>query len=219
MSERKNPRQCSEELRIGSSGVPLALAPDLYRKVLINREQLKKACEQLQLSRYVGMRMVKFMRRHGLPSRDRLICLSIGYPDRTFAEIASAFGVSVDYVAQVEARTAELRRAEPLSSELWEDICEDTPTQQQLADAAAKVREKWSSDELVQRQVFGSPAAGPRSRAGVGGQPTHRGPRGGARRETDHSRPQPARGFLPHPGLHSGRPVGDKSPRPDVYLP
>jgi hypothetical protein len=177
--------------------------------VIINREQLKKVCNDLDLSQEVGKRMAMMLRRHDLPSRDRLICLSIGYPDRSLAEIAAAFGVSVDYVANVSARAADLRREEPLSSELWEDICEKTPTPGQLAIAAEKVREKWSSDELVQRQVHGSLTAGPRSRAGVGGRPSHRGPSSGPRREANPARPQPARGFLPDPGLRGDDAAGD----------
>lgn len=209
MTDPRKPRRFCEELRVGSAGVPLAVAPDLYRRVVINREQLKKVCADLELSQEVGKRMAMMLRRHDLPSRDRLICLSIGYPDRSLAEIAAAFNVSVDYVANVSARAADLRREEPLSSELWEDVCEKTPTPEQLAQAAAKVREKWSSDELVQRQVFGSASSGPRSRAGVGGRPTHRGPSSGPRRETNPAFPQPARGFLPDPGLCCDDPVGD----------
>lgn len=155
-----------EELRIGSSGVPLALAPDLYRTVVINRQPVKRTARTMGLSADVAMRMVMLMRRHGVPSTDRLILLSVGYPDRTYAEIAAAFRVTVDHVNDCVLRMSSIRRAEPLSTELWEDITETTMSRDEIARRAAEVR-RWH--ELDKREVPGRAVGRPLRRANMGG--------------------------------------------------
>jgi len=167
-----------EELRTGASGVPLALAPDLHRMVIVNGLPLLKTARELGLSTDVARRMLTMLRRHKLPSRDRLILLSIGYPDRTYAEIAAAFGVTVDHVNAVVLRASSMRRKEPLSTELWEDITEKTMTQDELYTRAAEVRRL---NELEQREVPKGLVGRSPGRAGVGGlcqkQRRRRGPR------------------------------------------
>jgi hypothetical protein len=64
------------ELRVGSGGVPLAVAPVLHRRVVINQEPPRRVWGQLELSEEVGRRMTRLLRRHGLPSGKRLIVLS-----------------------------------------------------------------------------------------------------------------------------------------------
>lgn len=157
---------CGDELRIGSAGVPLALAPDLYRTVVINRQPVKKTARILGLSSDVAMRMVALMKRHGVPSQDRLILLSVGYPDRTYAEIAAAFRVTVDHVNDCVLRMSSIRRAEPLSTELWEDITEQTMPQDEISRRAAEVRR---CNELDKREVPGRPVGRPPRGAHLGG--------------------------------------------------
>ena len=169
---------CGEELRTGCSGVPLAVADDLNRRVLVNKEPPRSTARDLGLSVDVATRMLGLLRKHKLPSRDRLILLSIGYPDRTYAEIAAAFRVTVDHVADVASRASSLRRAEPLSTELWEDYTPKTMTQAEIYARAAEVRRR---NELDKRGVPEGAAGCPPCRAGLGGlgprQRRRRGPR------------------------------------------
>ena len=171
---------CGEELRIGSSGVPLALAAALHRMAIINKQPPKRTARELGLSVDVALRMIGLLRRHGLPSTDRLILMSVGYPDRTYAEIAAAFRVTVDHVNDVVLRASSLRRAEPLSTELWEDITEKTMTQDELYARAAEVRR---CNELDKREVPGGPEGCPQGRARVGGLSPRLRRRRGARQE------------------------------------
>jgi hypothetical protein len=145
---------CGEELRTGASGVPLALAEDLHRDVLINGLPPRKTAMAMGLSDHVAMRMLTLMKRHGVPSVNRRILLSVGYPDRTYAEIAAAFRTTVDHVNEVVLRASSLRRAEPLSTELWEDITEKTMMPDEVYSRAAEVRRL---NELDKREVPGGP--------------------------------------------------------------
>lgn len=167
-----------EELRTGASGVPLALAPDLQRMVIVNRLAPRKVARDLGIAGDVALRILKLLKRHGLPSTDRLILLSIGYPDRTYAEIAAAFHTTVDHVNDVVLRASSLRRAEPLSTERWEDFTDDTITQDELYARAAEVRRL---NELDQREVPCRPVGCAPGREGLGGfgprQRSRRGPR------------------------------------------
>lgn len=167
-----------EELRTGASGVPLALAPDLQRMVIVNRQTPRRVARDLGIAGDVALRILKLLRRHGLPSTDRLILLSVGYPDRTHAEIAAAFRTTVDHVNDVVLRASSLRRAEPLSTERWEDFTDDTMTPDELYARAAEVRRL---NELDQREVSGRPVGCAPGRKGLGGfgqrQRSRRGPR------------------------------------------
>jgi hypothetical protein len=165
---------CAEELRTGASGVPLALAEDLHRDVLINGLPPRKTAAAMGLSDHVAARMLKLMRRHGVPSVNRRILLSVGYPDRTYAEIAAAFRTTVDHVNEVVLRASSLRRAEPLSTELWEDITEKTMMPDELYARAAEVRRL---NELDKREVPGAAggcAPGGESLGGFGTRPWSR---------------------------------------------
>lgn len=175
-----------DELRTGAAGVPLALAADLYRSVVVNRQQPRKVAKDMGLSVDVASRMLSLLRRHGVPSQDRLILLSIGYPDRTYAEIAAAFRTTVDHVNAVVLRASSLRRAEPLSTELWEDITETTVMQDELYARAAEVRRQ---NELDQRAVPGGSFGSAQGREGVGGFRPRERSRRGARKEAGASRP------------------------------
>lgn len=143
---------CGDELRTGASGVPLAAAVDLHRAVVINRQTLRRASDSLGIATDVSCRMLLLIRRHGMPSTDRLILLSVPYPDRTYADIAAAFKTTVDRVNDVVLRAAAIRRAEPLSTELWEDITETTATPDEIYARAAEVRRL---NELDKREVPG----------------------------------------------------------------
>lgn len=142
---------CGEELRTGASGVPLAAARDLHREVVINRQTLRRASDHLGIATDVSCRMLMLIRRHGVPSTDRLILLSVPYPERTYADIAAAFKTTVDRVNDVVLRAAAIRRAEPLSTELWEDITETTATPDEIYARAAEVRRL---NELDKREVL-----------------------------------------------------------------
>ena len=167
-----------EELRTGASGVPLALAADLHRMVIVNRQPPRRTASELGLSVDVSARMLALLKRHGVPSRDRMILLSVGYPERTYAEIAAAFHTTVDHVNAVVLRASSIRRAEPLSTELWEDITEKTMTQDEIAIRAAEVRRL---NELDKREVPERPVGRAPGREGLGGlsprQRCRRGPR------------------------------------------
>lgn len=188
VSYRRSPNGLvgGDELRTGASGVPLALAADLYRAVVVNRQQPRKVAKDMGLSVDVSGRMLTLMRRHGVPSQDRLILLSAGYPDRTYAEIAAAFRTTVDHVNAVVLRASSLRRAEPLSTELWEDITETTVMQDELYARAAEVRRM---NELDQRAIPGGPGGCTQGRASVGGFCPRERSRRGARKEAGASRP------------------------------
>lgn len=178
VSKRRGPTGLvgGDELRTGSSGVPLALAADLHRTVIVNKQPVRRVARDMGLAIDVAARMLMMMRRHGVPSQDRLILLSVGYPDRTYAEIASAFHTTVDHVNDVVLRASSLRRAEPLSTELWEDITEQTMTQDELYARAAEVRRL---NELDKREVPGGAVGCPQGGKGVGGlSPRQRGRRG-----------------------------------------
>lgn len=154
-----------EELRVGSSGVPLALAGTLHRRVILNREGLKKVSIQIGLSKPVAVRMAAMLRKNGLPSRDRLICLSLGYPERTYQHIADAFGVGEDVVRDCDRRMRRIRRKEPLSSEFWEDISEDDLTQDEIYSRAAAVRRR---NDLAKEGLLAGPWRGAPGRAALG---------------------------------------------------
>jgi hypothetical protein len=154
-----------EELRVGSSGVPLALAETLYRRVINNREGLKKVAIQIGLSKPVALRMAYMLRKNGLPSTERLICLSLGYPERRQQEIAAAFGVSEEVVRDCDMRLEEIRDAEPLSSEHWEDILEDDMSQDEIYARAEAVRRR---NELAKAGLFTGPWRGTPGRAALG---------------------------------------------------
>lgn len=186
-----------EELRTGCSGVPLALAPDLFRAVVINKQPPKKTAREMGLSAPVAIRMLTLMKKHRVPSMDRLIVLSLGYPDRTPAEIAAAFHVSVDYVNDCASRMSAIRKAEPLSTELWEDITPKTMSQDEIYARAAEVRRR---NELVKREVPGGAVGCPQGGESLGGDGTGQRSRRGPRHEARPPRSQPAKGLLPHPG-------------------
>lgn len=175
-----------DELRTGASGVPLALAADLYRAVVVNRQQPRKVAKDMGLSVDVSARMLAMMRRHGVPSQDRLILLSVGYPDRTYAEIAAAFRTTVDHVNAVVLRASSLRRSEPLSTELWEDVTEQTVMPDELYARAAEVRRM---NELDQRAIPGGAGRCAPGRESVGGFGPRERSRRGARKEAGASRP------------------------------
>lgn len=145
------------ELRIGCSGVPLALAPELYRRVMINREPLSKAVRELGLTREVAQRMRTLFKRHRLPSTARLVVLSAGYPDRTAADIAARFSLTVDEVLAILSRADEIRGREPLVSEMWEDITPDDMSQEEIQQRAKEVRQQ----NVDQGKVSGGPRRGP----------------------------------------------------------
>ena len=159
-----------DESRTGSAGVPLALASTVHRRVVINRERPRSTARSLGLSVELIGNLVSKLKKNGLPSRDRLILLSSTYPDRTPAEIASAFAVTVDHVHACIANEASLRKEEPLTSELWEDIEEDDLTPCQIASRAAEVRRR---NDLVKASV----PWGPEDRTHCGAPVRRRAPR------------------------------------------
>jgi len=161
---KKRPKGYGEELRTGSAGVPLAVADEFHRRVIINKEQPRITAREIGLSEEVCARMLMLLKRHGLPSRDRRILLSIGYPDRSYSEIAAAFGVTVDHVNDVVLRASALRRREPLSTELWEDYTETTMAPDEVYARAAEVRR---TNEMDQGKVLGVAKDGSPIRAGV----------------------------------------------------
>jgi len=154
-----------EELRTGSSGVPLALAETFYRRVILNREGMKKVAVRLGLSKPVALRLSAMLRKNGLPSQRRLICLSLGYPERTYQQIAEAFGVSEDVVRDCDRRLEKIRRKEPLSSEYWEDIAEDDLTQDEIYSRAEAVRRR---NDLAKAGLFEGPWRGTPGREALG---------------------------------------------------
>ncbi len=208
-----------QELRVGSSGVPLSVAPDLHRRAIVNREPPRAVWKDLELSPEVGKKLTALLRRHGCPSRERLIALSLGYPERTHAEIAAAFRCTVDHVADCAHRIASIRRVEPLSTELWEDMDEADILPDEVARRAAEVRAQRSDDGLDQTEIPGSSGQGSQGRAGVGGSTAWRRACPGAWREARLAKPQPTCGLLPHAGRTGHGAVGDQGPRPGVHQP
>ena len=207
------------ELRVGSAGVPLAVAPALHRRVLINREQPRKVWGDLELSEEVGKRMTMLLRRHGLPSNKRLIVLSLGYPDRTHAEIAKAFSCTVDVVQECERLAAAIRHSEPLSTELWEDLADEDVLPEEAAVRAAEVRRTWRGNGLDQRPLSERLKDSAPSGAGVGGDAARPWARYGSRGEARHARSQPKEGLLSDSGRGRSRAAGDKGPQPGVHQP
>lgn len=188
------------ELRVGSAGVPLAVAPALHRRAVINQEPPRKVWGDLELSEEVGRRMTTLLKRHGLPSTKRLIVLSLGYPDRTHAEIARAFATTVDFVQECSRTAASLRRSEPLSTELWEDLTESDVQPQEVAARAAEVRNTWRGNGLDERPL--SERLGHRTQggAGVGAGPARPWARHSTRGEARPPRSQPSQRLLSDPG-------------------
>lgn len=207
------------ELRVGSAGVPLAVAPALHRRVMINREPPRKVWGDLELSEEVGKRMTMLLRRHGLPSHRRLIVLSLGYPDRTHAEIAKAFSCTVDFVRQCSGMAAAIRHAEPLSTELWEDLADEDVHPEEVAARAAEVRRTWRGNGMDQRPLSERLKDRTPSGAGVGGDAARPWARYGSRGEARHARSQPKEGLLPDAGRGGRRAAGDKGPQPGVHQP
>jgi len=199
--------------------VPLAVAPALHRRVMVNREQPRKVWGDLELSEEVGKRMTMLLRRHGLPSNKRLIVLSLGYPDRTHAEIAKAFSCTVDVVQECERMAAAIRHSEPLSTELWEDLAEEDVHPDEMASRAAEVRRTWRGNGLDQRPLSERLKDCAPSGAGVGGDAARPWARYGTRREARNARPQSAKGLLPNSGRGRGRAAGDKGPQPVIHRP
>ena len=154
-----------EELRTGSAGVPLALAPTLYHRVIKKREGLKKVAIEVGLSKPVALRMAAMLRANGLPSTARLICLSLGYPDRRYTDIAQAFGVDEELVRECDLRLESIQRKEPLTSEYWEDMAEDDLTQDEIYSRAAAVRRR---NDLAKAGLLAGPWRGAPGRAALG---------------------------------------------------
>jgi hypothetical protein len=150
MRSRLSAEDSWEELRVGSAGVPLTVAPEFYRRVLINSEGPCIVARSLGLSADIGKRWSQLMKRHRCPSQDRRILLSLGYPERTAEEVAAAFGVTHAYITDCLARADALREQEPLSTELWEDVTEDTMPQDEIYARAAEVRRL---NDLVKSKV------------------------------------------------------------------
>lgn len=155
-----------EELRTGASGVPLALAHELHNAVAINRRPLKAAARDLGIASPVAARMMALSRRCGVPSLDRRIVLSAGYPDRTPADIAAGFRVTVDRVHQCIANAESIRRAEPLPTEYWEDVDGKTMSMEEIRSRALAVRMR---NEMAKRGLPASTGPGAPRGEGVGG--------------------------------------------------
>lgn len=198
-------RHGGQELRVGSAGVPLALAKDVHRRVVVNREPPRKAWAELELSDEVGRRMTTLLRRHGLPSQKRLIVLSLNYPERTYAEIASAFSTSVDVVEECARLAPAIRHAEPLSTELWEDITEQDVQPQEVAARAGDVRSTWRGNELDEGPVPERVVAGAQGRASLGGSAARAGLRHSPRHQARPPGSQPKKGLLSDAGRRRSR--------------
>lgn len=155
-----------DESGIGCAAVPIAHAPEIYRRLLVNKEPASRVYRHFGLSREVAARITALLRRHGLPSRDRLVTLAANYPDRAPVDIAKAFNLTVDQVLDILVRTPEIRAAEPLSTELWEDIADDEVTPAEIRRRAQEVRRR---NELVKRQVPEGPSRRAQGGAGLGG--------------------------------------------------
>lgn len=155
-----------DESGIGCAAVPLAHAPEIHRRILINKEPAVSVYRRFGLSKEVAARITVLLRRHGLPSRDRLVVLAANYPDRAPVDIARAFNLTVDQVLDILVRTPEIRAAEPLSTEMWEDIDEDDVTPAEIRRRAQEVRRR---NELVKRQVPQGPSRRAQGGAGLGG--------------------------------------------------
>lgn len=179
---------CGEELRTGSAGVPLAVADRLFDLSVRGHRGLVQTATELGLSKGVAIRMAMLLRRHGVPSKERRILLSLGYPERSKADVAAAFGVSVDYVEWCEERAKELRRSEPLSTELWEDITEDEMSPDEIRARAQTVRRR---NELVQAGLSEGPFRGPQGREALGREMSDCRGRRRSRQEAGPARPQP----------------------------
>lgn len=212
------PKVGGNELRIGSGGVPLAVAPDLYRRVIVNGEPPRKVYGDLELSGDVGKRMLALLRRHRLPSKERLIVLSLGYPERSHADIASAFRVTVDQVLQCEKNASSIRRNEPLSTELWEDITDDDLTQAEIAARAAHIRRM--NDAVVKGEVLERPWSRAQGREGVGDPSADRARPGRCeRREARPAGSQPKEGLLSNARCGGGSRYRNQAPQPGVHQP
>lgn len=172
----------SEELRTGCLGVPLSLAQEVYRRCVINRETALQVGPELSLSIEVCRRMACMMKRCGLPTVERLIVLSLGYPDRSPEDVAAAFAVTVEDVLACRDNADQIRSAEPLPSELWEDI-----TRRDMSPAEIQERaEQKKRHGMEQKRLSGRSRKGPPSRARVGRSATRRGAGVGARRQAGH---------------------------------
>lgn len=217
MTSTKYQRNHGEELRTGSAGCPLSVAAVLHRRVIVNKESCKIVRRELSLSEDVCRRMLILLRRHGLPSKERLIVLSLPYPERTFADIASAFSVTVDYVQQCAARAPHIRRKEPLSSELWEDIEDGDPTQSEIQAAARAIRR--ANNALVKEGLPGRSIKRASRREGLGGESQVARPGHSARPQDSTPRPQSEKRLLPDAGLRGGRANRNQAPRTQVHKP
>lgn len=204
----------TDEFGIGCGGVPLRLAAELHRRLVVNREPPMPVYKRLGLTREVGSRIFALVRNHGVPSRDRLIVLSANYPERTTSDIAQAFGMSVQEVEEVLRRVVAIRAAEPLPHELWEDITHDDVWPDELRARAAAVRHR---NELVKRAVLSSAGCRARRRAGVGGLPSMRGALPGSWAEDCLAGSQSAQGSLPQSRRGRRRPDRDQGPQHPVY--
>jgi len=211
-------RRFGEEWRLGS-GVPLALVPEIHRRVLINREPAMMVYDRIGVGPEVGRKITALLRKNRLPSTKRLILLSAGYPERTHEEIASAFGVTVEFVADVCRRAARVRQAEPLTSEYWEEIDADDLMPKDLAARAAAVRDTWRLNGVVEGRLSGSAIQGPPGGTSVGGRTPDRGTRGRSRQEAGAAQSQPAEGSLSNPRRRGPRTAGDKGQGPKVHMP
>lgn len=205
-----------EELRTGSAGVPLATADEFYRRVIVNKERPRRVACDMGYSEEVCARMHQMLKRHGLPSADRRILLSIGYPDRTYAEIASAFGVTLEHVNDVVLRADRLRRKEPLSTELWEDVTEDTMMPDEIYARAAEVRRQ---NALDQGKVLAFAKDGTPIRAGVRNRVARPWNRCRSWKEGGDAGSQSKEGLLPELGCDWDGEPGDQDAELEVHCP
>jgi len=159
-----------DDFSIGSTGVPLALTSEVHLRVFAKKMPVMKVAKALGISRKVMANMMRLLRDHGLPSVERLVVLSLNYPDRTCEMVANAFEISEQEVWSIANRAEEIRRREPLPSEQWEDIGDDDLSPAEVRYRAELVRRQHALEQeevslssfasARRRKILGDPSPG-----------------------------------------------------------
>lgn len=121
-----------------------ALAGELQRRVITNRETIKAVARSLGVSQEQCVGVVRILRRHGMRSPERLALVAMRDWGLDDADIAEMFGRSARWAALIRERADEIRSAEPIDPELeYLDcgLCPGDPSPEEILRLAAELRQ------------------------------------------------------------------------------
>ncbi len=122
----------------------LAAAPELWRRVVLNKERLASVSSQMHLACTAAEGVCLLMRTLGSPpSTERLALVAMRIPDADDEFIAEVFGRTVNWAAHVRETESVWRNREPIPRHLEfidSGYCDGDPTPEEILAMAKKLR-------------------------------------------------------------------------------